>query len=154
MADESIVRDEVTRYGQHWLEVIRMGQPVDLAAWWDRVPLASLHLAKQMKYYEQKLDVHRVHLWWPAREPVRMVENGKNVVNAVLWFIEPGDTVRCAAYNAAAEYWLRFETWPSSLLLRVLPKGAPDRLCLPDEPNVQLSISISPLAPASYVLVR
>jgi len=151
MSAETLVRDEVTMYGQHWLEVLRMGAPVDRDAWMDRVPVGARHLMKSWERHEKEMDIYRYYLWWPVRELVRVKLDG-TVKEVVVWFIEPGQTIRNAAINAAAEMWLERERWPEMLWLWHVPDGAPKRVPL-DVPEVELEVQEAVWAPKGYVVV-
>lgn len=156
MSLETLVRDEVTGYGQHWVEVLRMGARVERGRWVERVPVAAWHLAACWERQEQPLDVYRFMLWWPAREMVRLDERAERVTGLkeiVLWYIEPGQTVRSAVYNAAATWWLERECWPGRVYLGQLPSGAPNSVRLEDYPEVELELVGVPWTPRHYLAV-
>lgn len=153
MSYETVVRDEVTRMGQHWLEVLRVGAPVDGGRWWERVPNEAYHLARGYRYHEKALDLHRLYIRWPAREVVRLmdaqaVELGE--ATAAMWFVEPGQSLRAAVQQAALCLWLGTGRVARAAATRRLPDGAPDVVELEDGP-VRLGCAV--WIPARYVVV-
>jgi hypothetical protein len=156
---EVLVRDEVTRYGQHWMEILCMEGSVDRDRWIEQVPFAALHLAKMGERHEAALGTHRLYLWWPAREVVRLDKHlaaklGTN--EAVLWYIDAkmGETIRSATYNAAAEFWCCcHKQWPDRVFIQKRPVGAPDRFHLVDCPEVCLTVEEAVWVPKGFVLV-
>jgi hypothetical protein len=170
MSAESLVRDEVTRFGQHWVEVMRMGGRVERERWLGRAPNASWHLVKAWEREEGNgLGVWRLYVWWPAREVVRLSGRlldtsppgplpyerggGRDEVQAVLWFLEKGQNVRNGLENAAACMWLELGRWPGRAYLGQMPKGAEERVELVDEPGVAVELGVLPWVPKGYVLV-
>jgi hypothetical protein len=157
MSAESLVRDEVTRFGQHYLEVLRMGGRVERERWFGRVPNASWHLATTWEREEGGgLGVWRLHVWWPAREVVRLMDWQKAELGtdrAVMWYLEKGQNVRNGLENAAACLWLELGRWPGRAYLGQMPKGANERVELVDEPGVSVELCVLPWVPKGYMLV-
>lgn len=149
MSAETLVRDDITRCGQHWIEVLRMGQPVDVNNWIERVPLAVRHLMKSWQRHETALDVYRLYMHWPVRELVR-VKIGDVDKEVVVWCIEPGQTIRGASLNAAAELWMERGRWPEHLWLWKVPEGAPKMVELPEG---SMEVMEAQWAPTGYVVV-
>jgi len=115
----------------------------------EKVPFEALHLVKTWERVEVGLGVHRFFLWWPCRE-VGMLASGQM---GALWFVEQGQTMSQAAVNAAIAYWLVTESWPSRMLVRELPKGAPGVVAVPGEADVCLAVEVCGDLPKRFVLV-
>lgn len=156
MSDERVVRDEVTRFGQHWVEVMRMGARVEREAWVERIPVEALHLARWFERDEQGVGVWRLYLRWPAREMVRLEawQAGElGVKEAAVWYIEEGQSLRNALENASACLWLARERLPGRCLAQALPAGAPGEVRLEDWPETVVKLETAVWAPKRFLVV-
>lgn len=149
----TVMRDEVSSYGQHWLEAMAMGRRPELAHWLERVPQASEHLARWRYYYEPTLDAWRLLVWWPAREFVRLGEKSARdfgTDSAVLWYLD-GARVRDGLNNAAALMWLHGQRLPGRIYLRSV-NGMPKQTELVDWPGKMVEICLAEWVPQGYLL--
>lgn len=154
---EKLVRDEVTRTGQHWIEVMRMGKKVEAEKWTTRAPLEVEGLVHAFERHEKALDVWRLYVRWPAREVVK-VAGAADIKGeeAVLWYLDKGQTVRNGMENAAATWWLRTGTWPTTGWMWTEPPQ--NKMVLEDATRLEgrelcLDLRCGLWVPKGYVLV-
>jgi hypothetical protein len=130
MIDSEVIENTISAQGMRWVHIIRMGEPVDQEMWLARVPYYSRELVQVQRQYETGLDLHHLRLWWPAREPVKLInvpggEDGKTVL---LWSLDKGQSLREAAIYAGVAYLSYFNLWPNLVRFARLPAGATETI--------------------------
>lgn len=164
MNSETVVRNEVTGWGQHWVEVLRMGAEVNRERWLEAapqgaVPAEAMHLVRWGMRHEAGMDVWRLLMRWPAREWVKLDEQLAKEVGrseVVLWYIED-QTIREAAARAAW-VWRRRRAEdgakPERVLVAKLPSGAPGEFELEElEKPVRVRMEAAAWVPKGYLVM-
>lgn len=117
---EVVVQDDCSRLGLRVVHVMRMGAPVEVEEYLGMVPGVAMETAHWIRREERELGVHHLYLMWKAREGVRILtpwpplpfsaKSGEGVkwVEAVVWWVAPGETLREAAKAAAGEFWVKW----------------------------------------------
>lgn len=129
MASEMVVQDALSLDGIRRLHVMRMGGPVDLARWMERVPVIAEATLARVTWQEEALGVHHLQLVWRARELVNLQIGGMGLLPAVMWGIDRmvrrgqggkkqgPQTVRQAIDEAAGYYELMTGELPSMAMV-------------------------------------
>ena len=136
MSDESVVVNDITRYGLRRVQVVRMGARVCREAWIEQVPGEGREFLQVWERYESEVDVWHLWLWWNAREMVDLTprppsltlkergQEGKGEKNlAGFWWLG-GMPVRLGVDCAATMFRMAMGRWPGVALVRDLPVGA------------------------------
>lgn len=155
MNGETVVRNEVTAFGQHWVEVMRMGAPVEAGRWMEAAPVEAMHLVRRWARHEAGVDIHRLYMWWPAREWMKLTAPVAKLAGTeavVLWYIED-QTLREAAARAAWVWRRRRKCEPARVLVAKLPTGAPETFGLDDCPEVIVRLERAAWVPRGYLVI-
>ena len=122
MGDETLVLDDLTRYGLRRMHIMRCGKAVEARAWMERIGgEVDAEEVRTWRCYEELLDVHHLWFYWHARELVEM--RGGRRGPAVLWWVGE-QPARFAIDCAASLYLVRVGRWPNAALMSRLPAGA------------------------------
>lgn len=128
MDEDFVLNDDVTRYGLRRIHVMRMGEPVTVEKWIQRVPQAAIHTCSQYVWVEKEMGMHHLLLCWKVREAVNIVDPlaKDKTTSVVMWWVDVknGDTIRKAADDAACLFSLLYPWLPTKAALRTLPKAA------------------------------
>lgn len=155
--DAEVVENRLTDKGMRWLHVVRMGAPVDAAAWLEQVCYYSRELVEHQVQHEQGLDLHHLRMWWPARELVTISggANGLDGRQALLWKIDRGQSLRDAILYAGIAYLDETGRWPGVALVQAIPEGATERVMVYEDSDELHDVRLAVLEslPRGFILM-
>jgi hypothetical protein len=150
MSDETLLVNDITRFGLRRLHVVRMGAPVEGWNWVTKVPADGLELVKAFETREEGVDVFHLWIVWNAREPVKV--EGKTVL---FWWIGKGISLRDAARYAAVSYLGWFERWPGVVKVCKLPTGSTGEIEIAQEADfIRVRLVEASWAPKGFLILE
>lgn len=156
MSDETVVLNDISRYGMRRVHVMRMGKPVEREQYiCNMLPveydLDDLILAE---YRDAAVDVYHLWLHWHAREMVTLRYGDGRRSEVSCWWWMGKMNVRLAADCAATVYRRKMGRWPDRVLISKLPKWAEGHINAMDMGEaVQLQLVAEEWVPEKFVVV-
>jgi hypothetical protein len=137
--NDTVILEKRFEFGQglNYLHLVRVGQPVDLAAALEEhVPSHCRDWYLDIDAVEGKLiQRHHLELWWPYRDVIRVRPwvwdgNESDLYNGVFWRRTGRERMRNIIQDAADLYWGNYDAAPHMAVVQELPKNAPERMDL------------------------
>lgn len=154
--DESLVLNDISRYGLRRVHVIRMGKRVEQANWLHLLPVETDWDDVTTAVYQDKA-MGIWHLWmhWHARELIQLkLADGQKVPSYWWWVGKMG--AQLSGDLAATVYRQLMGRWPEVALVKKLPKGATAQSTIQAKDQgeiIELPICVADWVPPKMVIV-
>lgn len=154
MEQEVMLENSMSREGVWTVHIIRMGQPVEVEPWLERVPAMDFSTLETRRWVEKDMGMHHLHLAGNVQDVIEMRwPNGDRERAAFWWAKRTG--LREAARQAAERFWIAEGMEPGEVVVREIPKGAGKTLEVRAlGKTAELRITAARWAPRGYVVVR
>lgn len=160
MDQEVMLENAMSREGVWTVHIVRMGGPVEMEPWLERVPAYAWSTLEARRWVEDGLGMHHLHLVGQIQDVIDLRWPDGRKEKGCFWYAR-GMGAREAVRQAAERFFVVVGTLVVKAVVRQLPTGCPEDGAGQARPlrvevlgaEVEVPIETAVWAPRGYVVV-